>query len=499
MGSNVILSLIIIYFSVANIEASGKKNAFVGFANKLDSKKTFNRSTSSLSNSISRDECNLPDELTEEISRYKPIVEGIINASVNGIFKKRTWRTLARFVDKFGSRIAGSDNLENSIDYMVDLLKKNQLENVHTEPALVPKWVRGRESCWLVSPRLEKLSILGLGSSIGTPAKGITAHAVVVESFEELKKLGKVVEGKIVVFNEPFISYEKTVKYRGYGAIEAAKLGAVATLIRSVTPFSIDSPHTGWQHYQENVTQIPTAAITIEIAETLQRMYQAGDDILIYLYMEARNLPPVMSRNTIGDITGHQHPEKVVVVSGHLDSWDVGQGAMDDGGGAFISWNALALLKVLGLRPRRTLRSILWTAEEEGLVGAAAYFHDHRNNTAAFDFVMESDEGTFQPLGLSFSGSSEAGCILKEILKLMHPLNATQFASPMDGGPDIEFFTNVGIPGAALLNANERYFWYHHSNGDRMTVEDPTNLDMCTALWAASAFVVADLSIDMPR
>ena len=311
------------------------------------------------------------------------------------------------------------------------------------------------------------------------------------------------------------------MKYRGYGAAEAAKFGAVATLIRSITPFSIDSPHTGWQHYQENVTQIPTAAISIEVAEMLHRMYKEGDDVLIYLYMEARNLPPVMSRNTIAEIKGTQQPDKVVVVSGHLDSWDVGQGAMDgkklnqcvtavndcfhlcyvlqDGGGAFISWNALALLKVLGLRPRRTLRSILWTAEEEGLVGAAAYFNDHRNNTAAFDFVMESDEGTFQPLGLSFSGSSHAGCILKEILKLMRPLNATQFASPMDGGPDIEFFTDIGIPGAALLNANERYYWYHHSQGDRMTVEDPTNLDMCTALWAAAAYVVADLSIDMPR
>jgi carboxypeptidase Q len=143
---------------------------------------------------MSRDECNLSDDLTKEIALYKPIVEGIINASVNGVFKRRTWRTLARFVDKFGSRIAGSENLEQSIDYMVDLLKKNQLENVHTEPALVPKWVRGRESCWLISPRLEKLNILGLGSSIGTPSKGITAHAIVVESFEELQKIGKEVQ-----------------------------------------------------------------------------------------------------------------------------------------------------------------------------------------------------------------------------------------------------------------------------------------------------------------
>lgn len=149
------------------------------------------------------------------------------------------------------------------------------------------------------------------------------------------------VEGKIVVYNEPYVSYEETVKYRGYGAIEAAKLGAVATLIRSVTPFSIDSPHTGWQHYQDNVTQIPTAAITVEVAEMLHRMYQSGEDILIYLSMEARNLSPVMSRNTIADITGSQHPDKVVIVSGHLDSWDVGQGAMDGN----LAFNYLFLIE----------------------------------------------------------------------------------------------------------------------------------------------------------
>lgn len=194
MGTNVILFLLMTYYSVASIDAAVKRNAIRGFSTTLDPKKASSRSTGSHSNSIPHDECNLPGELIEEISRYKPIVEGIINASVNGVFKKRTWRTLARFVDKFGSRIAGSDNLEHSIDYMVDLLKKNQLENVHTEPALVPKWVRGRESCWLVSPRLEKLNVLGLGSSIGTPSKGITAHAIVVKSFEELKKLGKEVK-----------------------------------------------------------------------------------------------------------------------------------------------------------------------------------------------------------------------------------------------------------------------------------------------------------------
>lgn len=152
------------------------------------------------SNQITRQECMLPEELVKEISDYKPVVEKIVNAALNGVFKGRTWRTLARFVDKFGSRIAGSDNLERAIDYMVGALEKNQLENVHTEPAIVPKWVRGKESCWLITPRLEKLKILGLGGSVRTPPKGITAQAVVVESFDELEKFGKDVITKALLF-----------------------------------------------------------------------------------------------------------------------------------------------------------------------------------------------------------------------------------------------------------------------------------------------------------
>lgn len=184
--------LLVMLFSGANILALASRKFDNTFA-KINRSKSFDNSNteSQLLNSVSHQECNLPRELIEEIRNYKPIVHAIINATTNGIFKGRTWRTLAKFVDKFGSRIAGSDNLENAIDYMVDLLKKSQLDNVHTEPALVPKWVRGRESCWMVTPRLEKLSVLGLGSSIGTPPKGISAHAVVVTSFEELQQIGK--------------------------------------------------------------------------------------------------------------------------------------------------------------------------------------------------------------------------------------------------------------------------------------------------------------------
>ncbi|XP_059489036.1 carboxypeptidase Q-like isoform X2 [Neocloeon triangulifer] len=442
---------------------------------------------------------NLSPQVVNEIQSYAPIARKIIKFVTEGKYKGRTWTKLAEFVDKFGSRIAGSKNLENAIDFMLDELKKEGLENVHGEEAQVPHWVRGKEHAELIEPRKQNLPILGLGSSVATPKSGITAELLVVDSFDELQRNKNLASGKIVVFNENYTSYGDSVQYRDYAAVEAAKLGGVATLVRSVTPFSISSPHTGWQDYDANVTKIPTASITVEDAEMLSRMFKRGDKLKVRLYMEAQNLPPATSRNTVAEIRGKTNPEEVVVVSGHLDSWDVGQGAMDDGGGAFVSWVSLAAIKKLGLTPRRTLRAILWTAEEEGLVGAFAYVKAHKSDQGKLDFVMESDEGTFTPHGLSFSGSKMGGCILQEILKLTASINTTNYETPQDGGPDIKLWTSKGVPGASLINSNERYFWFHHSAGDMMTVEDPRALDLCTALWAVASYVVADLSFTIPR
>lgn len=445
-------------------------------------------------------QCKLSNKLKKEIASYKPIVNKIINAATAGEFKGKTWNYLANFVDKFGNRIAGSDNLENAIDYMLNLSKAHNLENVHGENVSVPHWIRGKEHAFLLKPRTKPLPMLGLGGSVATPRRGIIASVLVVKSFDELKLKAQEARGKIVVFNEPYVNYGQTVKYRSYGAVEAAKLGAVATLIRSVTPFSIASPHTGWQDYNNNVTKIPTACITIEDAELLNRMYDRGERLLIYLYMEARTLPDMISRNTVAEVRGSTNPEKVVLVSGHLDSWDVGEGAMDDGGGAFISWCSLVLLKSLGLRAKRTVRAVLWTAEEEGLIGAVQYATAHANETQNFDLVMESDEGTFTPHGLEFAGPNKTACIIQHILSLTAAINTTNLKLSDDVGSDITVWThNKSVPGASLLNDNSRYFWFHHSNGDTMAVEDPTALDKATALWAAVAYVVADLKGDLPK
>lgn len=266
--------------------------------------------------------CALPSKLLNEIQSYQPIVNKISNEIVNGEYTGNTWNSLSEFIDKFGPRFSGSKSLERSIDYMVDKLKEVGLENVHTENATIPRWQRGYESAQLVQPHEQNLPILGFGFSVGTPRGGIIGDAVVVESFEEFDKLSDdAVRGKIVVFVPKWVSYGVTVQYRSKGASVASKKGAVAALVRSVTPFSIGSPHTGMQTYQKGVVEIPVAAITVEDAEMLLRLYRRGERITIRLEMDDRNLDPYVSRNTISELQGSTQPidKKVVVVSGHLD------------------------------------------------------------------------------------------------------------------------------------------------------------------------------------
>ncbi|XP_076030561.1 carboxypeptidase Q-like [Oratosquilla oratoria] len=443
-------------------------------------------------------ECNLSSSLVEEIQKYQPIVDKIIDYVVKGDYKGKTYEVLAELVDTFGPRITGSGTLEEAIDWMLVKSLGEKLENVHTEDAKVPHWVRNNESLWMTSPRLHKMNLLGLGGSVGTPPGGIAAEVIVVNSFDELDQKHLEVPGKIVVYNPPWKGYGETVKYRS-GASKAARYGAVASLVRSIAPFSINSPHTGWQHYDEGVPKIPNAAITIEDAAMMERMQKRGQRVELHLQMQAENYPQTVSRNTIAEIRGYERPEEVVVVSGHLDSWDVGQGAMDDGGGAMVSWNSAVVLQRLGLRPRRTLRAILWTGEEQGLWGSFSYFNDHKHEKDLFQLMLESDIGTFSPLGVDFDGTNEAKCILKEILSLLKPINTTSTRSPMDGGPDIEIWRNAGVPTGSLYNANDEYFWFHHSDGDTMSVEDSDTLDRCTALWTAVAYVAADISATFPR
>lgn len=266
--------------------------------------------------------CAMPTKLLTEIQSYQPIVNRIAQEILNGTYTGDTWNSLSEFIDEFGPRFSGSKSLERSIDYMVDKLREVGLENVHTENATIPRWQRGYESATMVEPHEQNLPILGLGFSVGTPRGGLIGEVVAVESFDELDGLSDdVVRGKIVVFVPEWVSYGVTVQYRSKGASKAARKGAVAALVRSVTPFSIGSPHTGMQSYEKGVAQIPVAAVTVEDAKMLLRLYRRGKRIVIRLEMEDRNLDPYVSRNTIAELQGRTQPvdKKVVVVSGHLD------------------------------------------------------------------------------------------------------------------------------------------------------------------------------------
>ncbi len=426
---------------------------------------------------------------------YREVADRLIDAALADSF---AYERLTEMVDLFGHRVSGSENLELALDWILENMEKDGLENVRSEPVMVPHWVRGDESLELVVPRRLKLPMLGLGGSIGTPPEGIRAEVLVVNSFDELEARSPEARGKIVLLNAPFTSYGKTVTYRVVGAVAAARAGAVASLIRSVTPFSLQTPHTGQMRYDHSVPQIPHAAITPEDADMLQRMQERGQRIEVLLKMDAETLPDVLSRNAMAEIVGWEHPEQIVVLGGHIDSWDVGQGAMDDGGGSVAAWEVLRLMKVLGLRPRRTVRAVMWTNEENGLRGGRAYREHHADELADHILAIESDGGVFKPLGFGFTGSDEAYRLIRQIGTLLDRIEAGQITRG-GGGADIGPIMQEGVPGMGLRVAGERYFWYHHTHADTIDKLDPREMAECVAAMAVMAYVVADMPDRLPR
>jgi carboxypeptidase Q len=343
--------------------------------------------------------------------------------------------------------------------------------------------------------------MLGLGGSVATPTGGITAEVIVVKSFDELQSVKDEVRGKIVLYNAEFTSYGRTVQYRMNGAIEAAKLGAVASIIRSVGPFSMQTPHTGTMNYDEGVDKIPHAAITVEDAMMIQRMYDRGDKIKIHLEMNAKTLPDIESRNVIAEIKGSEYPDEIIVLGGHIDSWDVGQGVMDDGGGSIASWEAVRLMIKNGIRPKRTVRVVLWANEENGLRGATEYHRwvkEEENSLDKHVLAMESDAGVFDPIGFGYSGSDRGFEILTEIGKTLGPIESGSVTKG-GGGADIGPLMNDGVPGMGLVVEGEKYFWYHHTAADTMDKLDKDDFNECVATMAVFAYAVADIEERLPR
>jgi carboxypeptidase Q len=410
------------------------------------------------------------------------------------------YERLSELVDKFGSRNSGTVSLERAIDWTLAQMKADGFDNVRGEPVMVPHWVRGAESAELVSPRPKTLNMLGLGGSIATPPAGITADVLVVTSFDELRAKAAQAKGKIVVFDAPFVSYGTTVAYRRNGASEAAKVGAVAALVRSITPYSQNTPHTGAMVYDTAISKvrIPTAAITVEDAMMMHRIQDRGEKLVVRLRMQAKTMPDEPSRNPIAEIRGSQFPDEVVVLGGHIDSWDVGQGAMDDGGGVVAAWEALRVIKALGLTPKRTIRVVGWTNEENGTKGGLGYRDMHRADSDKHIVAMESDAGTFKPEGFGFSGTDQAFAVVQQIGRLLDRIGSgtiTRGGGEADIGPMME----LGVPGLGLNVDGTKYFWYHHTDADTIDKLDPHELALCVATMAVMAYVIADMPERLPH
>ncbi|GIV62590.1 MAG: aminopeptidase [Rhodothermaceae bacterium] len=423
------------------------------------------------------------------------VADRIIDAALDD---SAAFDRLAYLVDTFGPRFSGTQNLEDAIDWVLAEMAKDGLENVRGEPVMVPRWVRGRESLTLLAPHVRELQILGLGGSVATPPEGIEAEVLVVGSFDELRARAAEAVGKIVLYNVPFTTYGETVRYRTTGAVEAARTGAVASLVRSVGPFSLYTPHTGNARYEDGVPEIPHAAVTVEDAMMMQRMQDRGQTVRVRLYMEARTLDDVPSRNVVAELVGREHPEEVVVLGGHIDSWDVGQGAMDDAGGCVAAWEAVRLLKELGLRPRRTLRVVLWTNEENGLRGALAYRDAHSEEIENHVLAIESDAGVFKPTGFGFGGSDAAYEVVRAIGRLLDRIGAGAVTRG-GGGADIGPLMRQGVPGMGLSVDGSKYFWYHHTNADTLDKLDPHEFNLAVATLAVMAYVVAEMPERLPR
>lgn len=408
------------------------------------------------------------------------------------------YNRLGYMCDTFGPRLSGSKNLENAIKWILKEMNSDGFENVRGEKVAVPTWIRGKESATLLSPFKKELSMLGLGGSIATPRGGLKAEVIVVNNWDELESRSNEVPGKIVLFNAPFTSYGETVAYRYSGASVAAKHGAVASLIRSIGPWSMNTPHTGVMAYDDDVQKIPHAALTMEDAMMLSRIHDRGDKIIVKLDMNARMVADRWSHNVLGEIKGSIYPDEVVVVGGHIDSWDVGQGAQDDGGGCIASWEAVRLIQELGLKPKRTIRCVLWTNEENGGQGNKGYRDMHMDEMDKHVLAIESDGGVFSPKGFGFSGNDSARKIVEEIHALMKPIGANTIS---EGGraADVAPLNDEGVPVMSLKVDGSKYFWYHHTNADTFDKVDFNEFNRCVAAIAIMAYVVADLDEPLPR
>jgi hypothetical protein len=425
------------------------------------------------------------------------------------------YRQVAHLADNIGPRLSGSAQAAKAVEYVANELKAIGCD-VQLEKVSVPHWVRGEETAALVQwPGMaenttQKIVLCALGGSVATPSEGITAAVVAVKNFDELKAMPRdKVAGKIVLFNYPFDkqmaaegrggqAYGEAVVYRSDGPSAAARQGAVACLICSVGGADYRIPHTGQTKYADDAPKIPAGAATAEDADLIVDLVKQGP-VKMKLVLTPQTLPEVESANVIGDIKGSEHPEQVVIVSGHLDSWDLGTGAIDDGAGVAVSMEAANLIQKLHLKPKRTIRVIAWMNEENGLGGSKQYAKDHEKDWANHFATMETDGGAGHPVGLNVKGKPEVKAMLKPIAAVLQESGAGVLALSEHAGADIEPMEKAGVPAFAPIQDSRFYFDYHHTAADTLDKIVPKELAENSAVVAVWAYALANAEQPLPR
>ncbi|MFT2009023.1 M20/M25/M40 family metallo-hydrolase [Pontibacter sp. 13R65] len=422
----------------------------------------------------------------------------------NALTSYESYENLRYLTKKIGHRLSGSPQAAAAVEWSRQVMNKMGLDRVYLQEVMVPHWVRGEKEIGRVTNSragAAEMNIAALGGSVGTGAKGISAQVVEVKSFEELEKLGKKkVQGKIVFFNRAFDNthlntmqaYGGAVDQRGGGPVAAAKLGAVGVLVRSMANEVQDVPHTGSTRYQEGIAKIPAAAISTKHANQLSDLLQDDPELKFYMRMTCETLPDVLSYNVIGEIKGSEKPEEIIVVGGHLDSWDLGEGAHDDGTGCMQSIDVLRMLKELNLKPKRTVRAVLFMNEENGLRGGLKYAELAKKNNEKHIAAIESDAGGFTPRGFGIDGTDAQFAKAMSWHKLLtryglHDLNRD------GGGADIGPLKGQGT--VALIGFrpdSQRYFDYHHTEIDVFENVNRREMQLGAASMAALVYLLAE-------
>ncbi len=419
-----------------------------------------------------------------------------------GLAGEKAFELLEGLTKAAGARLTGSPGAEAAVKFMQKHMRELGLD-VWLEPVIVQRWVRGDiEEAKIIRSKTSAshpLSVTALGWSIGTPTSGITAQVVAAASFDDLRGLGQQVKGKIVFFTkamdrsyvDTFRAYGEAVQYRGRGACEAAKQGAVAVLVRSMTLRIDDHPHTGMVQYDPKVPKIPAAAISTLDAAYLSDLLEEDDQVVVNLKLGCRELPPVTSANVVGQITGTEWPEQIVLLGGHLDSWDLGTGAHDDGAGCVQAVEALRLIKESGFIPKRSVRAVLFMNEEFGVTGGRDYARAERRKKERHIVAIESDRGGFLPVGLSVGGGPKVLIKMQSFRNLLEPAGIF-WIRPGGGGADIGPLAGQGTVLMSLVPDSQRYFDVHHSSLDVLAAVHPRELELGAVIMAVVSAVLAE-------